>query len=74
MASISSRTAALHDKSNANELRRLLNDARLDLVNLKAQIAGITAKLDADGGVTDTNYGALWGAANTTLHPLLTTE
>lgn len=29
-----------------------------DIDNLRAAIVGITAKLDADGGVTDTNYAS----------------
>lgn len=29
-----------------------------DLTALRTAITGITAKLDADGGVTDTNYAA----------------
>ncbi len=38
-----------------------------DLAAIKASINGITAKLDADAGVTDTNYTSLWavGTLNT---------
>jgi len=28
-------------------------------------LAGVTAKLDADGTVTDTNYGSLWNVTDT---------
>lgn len=57
MASVSLRTAALKEPKKS-ELFQLLEDARLDLVALRASIVAITAKLDADGGVTDTNYAA----------------
>ena len=30
------------------------------IVDIVAALKGIAAKLDADGGVTDTNYAALW--------------
>jgi hypothetical protein len=36
------------------------DDVRIQLNNLVAAIRGIAAKLDADAGVTDTNYTALW--------------
>lgn len=32
--------------------------AQVDLDNLRAAIVGITAQLDTDGGVTDTDYAA----------------
>jgi hypothetical protein len=51
------------------DLRAVLDDMRLDLAALRASIVAITAKLDADGGVTDTNY-----AANTNPAALRTTE
>jgi hypothetical protein len=43
--------------------------------NLEVAIAGIAAHLDADSGVTDTNYAALWGlptpvASNTNAPPV----
>lgn len=34
--------------------------------SLKLSVIGIAAKLDADGGVTDTNYAALWTPASNT--------
>lgn len=39
-----------------------LNALLVDITAIKASIAGINAKLDADGGVTGTNYAALWDA------------
>lgn len=35
------------------------DDVRVQLNNVIASIRLLTAKLDADAGVTDTNYGAL---------------
>jgi len=43
------------DGSEVDLIRQQLN-------NLIAAVFGIAAKLDADAGVTDTNYGALWGS------------
>lgn len=37
-----------------------LNALLVDITAIKASIAGINAKLDADGGVTGTNFAALW--------------
>ena len=44
-------------------LRLSLAAAVTDAVAARAAIVGITAKLDADVGVTDTNYAALWNPA-----------
>jgi hypothetical protein len=41
-----------------------------DLAALRAAIVGITAKLDLDGGVTDTNYASLHNPAALTFKPL----
>lgn len=43
---------------NASELRTELNKMVADITALRAAIVGITAQLDADGGVTDTDYAA----------------
>jgi hypothetical protein len=40
-----------------------LRDIADDLAALRTSITGITAKLDADAGVTDTNYAALHNPA-----------
>ena len=53
------------DAMSTRELIDLLQAARLDILALNARITGIAAKLDADGGVTDTNYGSLWPAPST---------
>lgn len=53
----------------AIELRRLLEAAQTDLANLRAAVVGITAKLDADGGVTDADYASTWDPAALNLIP-----
>lgn len=40
------------------ELKRAFTAVLNDNTALRASIVGITAKLDADAGVTDTNYAA----------------
>lgn len=67
MASIKQQTAALSDKSEAKALRKLLEDVLADNTALRASIVAITAKLDADAGVTDTNYAATTNPAALTL-------
>jgi hypothetical protein len=46
------------------------SSVRTQLNNLIAAVFGIAQKLDADAGVTDTNYTALWGshASQVTVH------
>jgi len=63
MASIKERAAVFSDKREAKELRELLNAALTDIaaqrtaiVALTAKLDVLTAKLNADAGVTDTNY------------------
>lgn len=46
------------------DLERYLQGIKTDLLALETAIEAITAKLDADAGVTDTNYAA---TANPTL-------
>lgn len=52
------RLAALSNGSDADELRKLL-EALVDGIRV------VTAKLDADGTVTDTNYTAVFDAVVT---------
>jgi hypothetical protein len=40
--------------------KKLLAALTADVVALRTALVGITAKLDADAGVTDTNYAATW--------------
>ena len=61
---ISSRLGlGLQETHDIRELRILLNSAQTDLAALRTAIVGINAKLDADAGVTDTNFAALWNPA-----------
>ena len=39
----------------------------VDLAALRAAIVGITAKLDADAGVTGTDFASLWNPAALTV-------
>lgn len=54
---------AFKDNSEAVALRQQLENIQQDLANLRAAFVTLTAKLDADAGVTDTNYGALTNPA-----------
>ncbi len=58
MASIKSYTNAKQVKRDALAEKALLDAVLVDLAALRAAIVGITAQLDADGGVTDTDYAA----------------
>lgn len=49
--------------SSQMELTRELDLLRAELDNLRAEYATLLAKLDADAGVTDTNYAATCGLA-----------
>lgn len=59
MASIKQCTNALNGKNDAKELRRLFADLLADVTALRTAHVVLAAKLDADVGVTDINYGAL---------------
>lgn len=52
---------------SAYDQRLLLEAVLADLTALRAAIVAITAKLDADAGVTDTNYAATTNPAALTL-------
>lgn len=43
---------------NPTALEQVLRDGLTDLTALRAAIVAITAKLDSDGGVTDTDYAS----------------
>lgn len=51
------------------EEKKLLTAAANDLAALRAAFVALTAKLDADAGVTDTNYGSLTNPAALQLVP-----
>lgn len=65
--SIKQRLGAHRPRIEETELRKLLEAALADLTALRAAVVAITAKLDADGGVTDTNYAATCNPAALTL-------
>lgn len=46
-----------------NELKADFNLLHADVTGIRTKIVNINAKLDADAGVTDTNYGALQNPA-----------
>ena len=46
-----------------NQHNNLVADVRF----IQTQLKGVLAKLDADAGVTDTNYTALWGVPDASL-------
>lgn len=55
--------AALVDQADQ---RVAHEQGRADMIAIRAAIVGITAKLDNDGGITDTNYAATWDPASLT--------
>lgn len=69
MASVTEQIPTMSDRREAEALRAMLAAAQADLAALRAAVVGITAKLDADAGVTDTNYSSLWNPAALTLTP-----
>jgi hypothetical protein len=58
MPSVKQVCNALADNQDAVELRKLLEAIRVDLAALRAAQVAVTAKLDADGGVTGTDFAA----------------
>lgn len=57
--SIKNRTAACAVTSDAQEMKYLLDAALADLTMIKTAYAALVAKLNADAGITDTDYAAL---------------
>jgi Skp family chaperone for outer membrane proteins len=53
----------------AIEFKRIMNAVQADLAAIRTGLTGVTAKLDADAGVTDTNYAALHDPAALNLIP-----
>lgn len=49
--------------SEQQTIETQLNSLLTDVTAIKTAIAGLNAKLDLDGGVTDTDYAALWDVA-----------
>lgn len=51
-------TTSFRSCGSADNLRTQFNAAVADIAALRAAVVGITAQLDADAGVTDTDYAA----------------
>lgn len=49
---------ALRIPGASEEMSRILTAMQQDIANLRAAVVGITAQLDADAGVTGTNFAA----------------
>lgn len=56
--SIKQRISTLSDVRDQRELKKVLDAMLTDITALRTAIVAITAKLDADATVTDTNYAA----------------
>ncbi len=59
--------ADISDNLDSAAIKAVLDSMLVDITAIKTAHAGLTAKLDADGGVTGTDYAALWNV------PALTT-
>jgi hypothetical protein len=55
------------DNLNQIEFKRVMAAVLADSAALRAAIVGITAQLDTDGGVTETDYAASFDPAALTL-------
>ena len=67
--SISNRMNSHYPTVDPVDIRVLLTATLADLAALRASFLLLTAKLDLDLGVTDTNYASLTNPAATTLLP-----
>lgn len=56
--SIKNRLPAMSNKSDTKELRPLLNAILTDMTAMKTAIDAMATKLNADAGVTDTDYAS----------------
>ncbi len=65
--SIKDRIAELPDDAIGENLRFLFEAILADLTAVRASVVGVNAKLDADAGVTGTDYASLWNPAALTL-------
>jgi hypothetical protein len=68
-ASIKQSAQAISESGEQKEIRRMFEAGQQDLANLRAAFVALTAKLDLDAGVTDTNYGASTNPAALFLKP-----
>lgn len=53
------RTVKLSAELLDNNTKQVLEAFQADIAALRASLVAVTAKLDADAGVTDVNYGTL---------------
>jgi hypothetical protein len=58
MASVKNHIQEVSDTVTRRALYALLEAVRTDLNSLATSVSGVTAQLDADAGVTDTDYAA----------------
>ncbi len=61
--SVKQRTNSLANHRDGVAMAALIGAVQTDLAALRASYVLLTAKLDADGGVTDTNYASLTNPA-----------
>lgn len=64
--SIKNVLSGIASKHDELVLRRALESVTNDLANLAAKHNALLAKMDADAGITDTNYAALHSVTNNT--------
>jgi hypothetical protein len=67
--SIATRTSSHNPVMHPDDVKVLLDAARADLAALRASFLLLTAKLDLDATVTDTNYASLTNPPALTLLP-----
>lgn len=48
---------------SARSLAEVLRDIVTDITAIRTSFVGVTAKLDADAGITDVNYASTWDPA-----------
>lgn len=65
--SIKQRCSGMSPGDTTEQIRAVQLAILADLTALRAAVVAITAKLDADAGVTDTNYAATCNPAALTL-------
>lgn len=61
--SVKQRSNKISAARGDENLYKVLAAMQTDIANLRASVVGLTAKLDADATVADTNYAALWNPA-----------
>jgi hypothetical protein len=61
--SVKQRANSMSNHRDGEAVRFILTNVQADLAALRASFVLLTAKLDADAGVTDVNYGILTNPA-----------